>query len=264
LSTSGRPAAKASGPRAYAQGVETVDQFLEGDGAGKHHEPAVALVVDLDVGARHGDRGATRGDCDRCAGRLPRHGLRRSGDRLRRCSQGREGIGLGNLRRLGDADRQIALGDGDGIHPYAVTHDDGAGFLVDDDAGNAVGFDQELLDIRDQADDVTLAVLGQRDADRAGIGCGGDRLAGEAVDRLGHAPGGGEVRIAQGQVHSLERGELEAGFTLDDGAVGDTAGGWRAARDALGSTSGREAGDRHRTLGHGIDLAIGAEQRADE
>ena len=71
------------------------------------------LVVDLDVGARD-DRGRAVRERRRAA----------------------------NLRRLGDADRQVALGDGDGADPHVLAHDDDAGLLVDDDAGDLVGLDR--------------------------------------------------------------------------------------------------------------------------
>ena len=60
------------------------------------------------------------------------------------------GIGLGDLRRLGDADREIALRHGHPADLHVVAHDDDAGALVDHDARGDVGLDRQLLDLAQQ------------------------------------------------------------------------------------------------------------------
>ena len=62
----------------------------------------------------------------------------------------------------------------------------------------------------------------------------------------------------------LQVAELEVDLALDERAVGDAPDRGHAARDLRRLALGREAGDRHRALRHGVDLAIRAEQRRDE
>src|SRR3546814_15040419 len=92
-----------------------------------------------------------------------------------------ERLRLRDLRCLGDADGQVALGDGDGADPHVLAHDDNAGSFVDDDLRDLVGRDAELLDPREQGDAVA-AVL-RRPGQLPGTGV--ERLR----DELGRASG---------------------------------------------------------------------------
>ena len=94
-------------------------------------------------------------------------------------------------------------------------------------------------------------------------GCAAVSLS-DAVDRLGDAPRGREVGIAQRDLDGLELGEVEADLALDDGAVRDAPGRRRALGHGLRAAARGEAADRDGALRHGIDLAVGAEQRRDE
>src|SRR5690606_38442612 len=84
------------------------------------------------------------------------------------------------------------------------------------------------------------------------------------VDAQSDPAGGGEVGIAQGQSERMEGGEVEADLALYEAAGGDAAGGGHAGDDGGGVALGGEAVDRHRTLGDGVDLAIGGKGRGNE
>ena len=58
---------------------------------------------------------------------------------------------LRHLRRLGDAHGEVAVGDGDRRDLHVLADDDGAGALVDDDAGRRVGLDREVADLGHEA-----------------------------------------------------------------------------------------------------------------
>src|SRR5690606_29043455 len=151
-----------------------------------------------------------------------------------------------------------------GIDADIRTHDDGAGTLVDDDAGHLVCFDLQLLDGGHETDDVVPPVIGDVDLDGTRIHRAGRGHAGEGGNGLADTPGGGQIRVLQCQPQHRQRRQLKADFALDDGAVGDAAGSRHAAGDLGGGALGAEAGNGNRTLGDGIDLAIGAEQRGDQ
>ena len=127
-----------------------------------------------------------------------------------------------------------------------------------------IGLDLQLFDLGQQRDDVALEFRRNGELHRRGI----DRLGGlgaeEVVDRRGDALGGGEVGIAQREAHVGQAVEREFDLAFDDGAVGDAADGRHAARDAGGVAFGLEAADGERALRHGIDVAVGAEQRRDQ
>ena len=67
-----------------------------------------------------------------------------------------ECVGLADLRRFGDTDREIALGDGHGGDSHVLAHDDDAGGLVDDHTGRLIGAHAQLLDVGHQGDDVAV------------------------------------------------------------------------------------------------------------
>src|SRR5690606_37087140 len=212
------------------QRVGAVDQFLKAAALAQDGELALLVLVDLDPGARH-DRGLA----------LP------------------EGLRLRDLRRLGDADRQIALSAGDGADPRILAHDDDPGTLVDDHLRNLVRADAELLD-RGQQGDAVAAIL-RRDSELHGAGIErlGDRAEGR-VDGAADALRSGEVRIAQRDLQRLQVLELEVELALDDRAVGDAAAGRHALADRGGGTFRFEAADGDLALRYGINLAVGAEE----
>ncbi len=101
------------------------------------------------------------------------------------------------------------------------------------------------------------------ESDGVGVGGGGERQAEAVVDHAGHALGGGEVGVAQAEMDDLQAVEGEGDFALDGGPVRDAPGGGDAAGDGLRRAARRDRPGRDRTLRHGIDLAIGAEQGGD-
>ena len=86
-------------------------------------------------------------------------------------------------------------------------------------------------------------------------------LGAVGVDRIRHAHGRIEIRIAQLEHEHLLVGEAARRLALDQRAVGNAAGRRHALRQRFRLALGREAGDRQRPLGHGIDLVVGAHQR---
>ena len=144
-------------------------------------------------------------------------------------------------------------------------HDDGAGAFVDDDLGLGIGFHGQLFHAGDEPRnlvEVTL-FLGEVDRNHTGV-LGHGRGAGGAVDGLGDAPRGREVRLTQGQ---LQHAVMEEGCVLpsaQQGAFRDGGGGGDALLDRLAAariTSCAEAADRHGPLCQGVEFAIGVEQR---
>jgi hypothetical protein len=75
-------------------------------------------------------------------------------------------------------------------------HDDDAGGFVDDDLGRLVGFDAQLLDVRQEADDVAFVMVGHADADRAGVVEVRDLGTDERVDGVADATSGRQVGVA--------------------------------------------------------------------
>ena len=159
--------------------------------------------------------------------------------RHRACAVGGERAGLGHLRRLGNPDGEIALGDGDGRDPDMFAHDDGPGDFVDDDAGDLIRLDAQLFDVGHQIDQVVAIALGNRDAHGARIDRLGRGAPEHGVDRDADAPRGGEIGIAQRDRYPVQVGEFEADFTLDDRAVGDPPSGRHALGDAGAAAAGR-------------------------
>ena len=111
-----------------------------------------------------------------------------------------EGVRLDHHRRFLDAQRQVALADGDAVDAHVLAHDDGAGALIDDHAGLALGLDTAMFSI------VPSACAGERSLVAAmskttvpAVDHLRDRAAVIRVDRLLDALGGGEVRVAQRQ-----------------------------------------------------------------
>ena len=115
-----------------------------------------------------------------------------------------KGVGLADLRRLGDADGQVALGDRHGGDPHIGAHDDGAAGFLDHHAGDLVGLDPQLLDLAEQGDRVAP---GQVQRHGARVGRRGQAAAGRAVDGGGDAPGRGQVRVAQRQAQAGPAGQ---------------------------------------------------------
>src|SRR3546814_10452201 len=71
------------------------------------------------------------------------------------------------------------------------------------------------------------------------------RQADEGIDGPRHAPGRGEVRIAQRQLDPLHARHVERDLALDDGAVRDTAAGRHALGDRSGVALGGERSEEH-------------------
>ena len=107
-----------------AQGVQPFDEVLKTDARIDDREAFILAGIHIDLRARHDGGGAGFG----------------------------EWRWLGDLRRLRHADRQIALGDGDRGNPDIAADDDDARGLIDDDAGDGIGLDLQLLDFGHEID----------------------------------------------------------------------------------------------------------------
>ena len=148
------------------------------------------------------------------------------------------GLGLADLRLLGDGHREVALRDRDGGDAHVLAHDDDAGALVDDDAGELVGLDAQLLDLGEQAGPCCPgSAAGNLDRDGRGIGRLGDLAAQKSLIAAAMRRGGGQVRVAQGQPQGLELPELEVDLAFDQRAVGDAPDRRHAAGDRGGVAS---------------------------
>ena len=167
--------------------------------------------------------------------------------------------GLRDLRRLGDAHVERAVGDGDRRDLHILADDDGAGARIDDDARRRVGINQEIADRRHQPRRADGA--GAQQFDGARVALEGDRApegaSREGVDGVDDPRRGGVIGVAQLQEHA-HLVERAVDGPLDDGAVGDAAGGRHALRNVLGLAGRVEAGDGDGALGAGVRLAVGA------
>ena len=196
-------------------------------------KPIFLALIDLDVGALNGRGGADLG----------------------------KGAGLRNLLGLGNADRQAALGNGDGADTHVIAHHDDARLFVDDHPGQLIGLDPQLFQIGPKVDDVIFVAFGNLQNNGGRIARGRRQGAEKGVDGLGNSPGGGEIRIAQRQLDAIFFAEFIPDFPLDDGPAGDAAAGGNALGDRFRLAAGLKTADRQLTLRHRIDLAVGAQQR---
>ena len=93
----------------------------------------------------------------------------------------------------------------------------------------------------------------------------GDLAAQRGIDRGFDPPRGGEIRLAQRDPHSAERGKLEIDLPLHPGARRDHAGGRHPLDDGRRLPLGDRPARDDRSLCHGIDLSIrGIQGRHDQ
>ena len=124
----------------------------------------------------------------------------------------------------------------------SLAHHDGAGAFVDDDAGRAIGFHRELLQIGHELDGARGVIRRDRHATRAEFSAwpSARRPREFAVDDLGDTGGGGEIGLVQLQPYVADSGHGRR-RPLDDGARGDAAHGGMIHGLVVGGAAGDEA-----------------------
>src|SRR5579859_2859542 len=149
---------------------------------------------------------------------------------------------------------------------HVAAHDDGAGALVDDDAGGAVGVDRDFFQFGEELDGAGGIVGRNSDADERGIfGVSDGRSVGGklAVHGLGDAGRGGEIGIVELEAHAA--GGIDGGCgALDDGAGGHTADGWVVDGLIVAAVTGDESAGDYGALGDGVDVTVGAAQASQQ
>ena len=172
-------------------------------------------------------------------------------------------VRLRNIQRARDSDDEIALRHGAAGNPDGRRGDNGAGALVDNDAGGGVRNHFDSFEPGDEIHGKPFQPLGNAHADRSrvnGLSGVGERL----VDRLGESCGHGETRLAQEQLDDIVMHDGGRDFTFDNRAADNGAHGGMIlgyARPAATRRAGAETAYGQRPLGDGIDVVVSTQQR---